>query len=72
MKRKRITISLSTKKEDSATVLLALKDVKRWKRSEELVRWAAAYLNGEALVKTKAVPELGMTEEELDAAMDNW
>lgn len=72
MKRKRVTISLSTKKEDSATVLRALEKVKHWKRSEELIRWAAAYLNGETLARKDIIPELDMTEEELDAILDDF
>lgn len=73
MQRARITISLSTKNEDAATVLRALAAAPHWKRSAELIRWAAAYLNGEALVKEeKTAMEIGMTEDEFDEAMDDW
>lgn len=73
MKRTRITISLSPKSEDAATVMRALKTAPHWKRSAELVRWAAAYLNGESLAKqAETIPELDMTDEEVDAILDEW
>lgn len=71
MKRARITISLSTKSEDAATVLHALEDAPYWKRSAELIRWAAAYLNGESMAREEASPE-EMDEDEIDARMDDF
>lgn len=70
MKRARITISLSTKNEDAATVLRALGEVKHWKRSAELLRWAAAYLNGE--VATIATTTNDLDIEEIDALLDDF
>ena len=70
MSRTRITISLSAKNSDSVVVLRALEQAPHWKRSAELVRWAAAYLNGESLVRAEVIPELDMTEEELDTLLD--
>lgn len=67
---RRITISFSAKSKDSAVVLRALEKAPRWKRSAELVRWAAAYLNGESLACAETIPELGMTDEEIDALFD--
>jgi hypothetical protein len=69
--RTRITISLSAKNSDSAIVLRALEKAPHWKRSAELVRWAAAYLNGESLARAaETVPGLDMTEDEFDALFD--
>lgn len=64
--RTRITISLSTTNQDAATVLHALERAPHWKRSAELVRWAAAYLNGEALVKETQTIEPALNEAELE------
>lgn len=72
MKRTRVTISLSPKNEDASTVLRALEKAPYWKRSAELLRWAAAYLNGETAAQTSIIPEIGMSQEELDSAIDDW
>jgi len=70
--RKRITISLSSTSDDAVTVARALEQAPHWKRSAELVRWAAAYLNGKALAQASPLPGLDLTEEELDDAIDAW
>jgi hypothetical protein len=72
MKRTRVTISLSPKNEDAATVLRALEKAPYWKRSAELLRWAAAYLNGKALEQTSIVTGIDMTDDELDALLDDF
>lgn len=71
MRRTRLTISFSAKSGDSQTVLRALEKAPHWKRSAELVRWAAAYLNGESLAQSNAIPELDMTEAEIDMLLDD-
>lgn len=70
MQRARITISLSPKNDDAATVLRALGEVKHWKRSAEILRWAAAYLNGE-VAENERNP-IGLDMDEIDAAMDDF
>lgn len=72
MGRKRITISLSSKNDDAVTVAQALEQVAHWKRSAELVRWAAAYLNGKALTQIAPLPELDLIQKEYDDALDAW
>lgn len=72
MRRSRITISLSSKNADATTVLRALDQAPYWKRSAELVRWAAAYLNGESMAQVESTPALDMTEDELDALLDDF
>ena len=70
MQRARITISLSPKNDDAATVLRALGEVQHWKRSTELLRWAAAYLNGEAMTIERRSEDLDV--DEIDALMDDF
>jgi hypothetical protein len=72
MERTRVTISLSPRSEDAVTVLRALEKVKHWRRSAELLRWAAAYLNGEALQKTEVLLDMDLTDAELDALLDDF
>ena len=55
------------------TVMRALEKAPHWKRSAEIVRWAAAYLNGESLARhAEAIPVPGITDDEFDDAMDTW
>lgn len=70
MPRHRITISLSTKNEDAATVLRALEQAPYWKRSAELVRWAAAYLNGESMARTPNPSDSVAKDDELNELLD--
>ena len=71
MQRARITISLSPKNEDAVTVLRALEHAPYWQRSRELVRWAAAYLNGETLAQA-AAQQSELDEDEIDALLDDF
>lgn len=70
MKRVRVTISFLPEDKDAMIVLRALKKAPHWRRSRELVRWAAAYLNGESLAQKKIVPALDITEDEFDDLLD--
>lgn len=69
---RRITVSLSTKNEDAKTVRHALEAAPHWKRSRELLRWAAAYLNGEVLDRDAPPPLPAIDEDEIDALMDEF
>ncbi len=65
-----LPISLSPANPDAAVVAEALKDVPSRGRSAAILSWAAAYLQGRALETPAICAELGMTEEEFDAALD--
>jgi hypothetical protein len=67
---RRITISLSSKNQDAVTVLRALDKAPYWKRSAELLRWAAAYLNGEVAITESESTDLDI--EEIDALLDDF
>lgn len=71
MPRERITISFAAKNADAMTVLRALEAAPRWKRSQELVRWAAAYLNGETK-EQEVAQEVALDEDEIDALLDDF
>lgn len=68
---RRITISLAAKSKDAETVRRALEQAPRWKHSHELIRWAAAYLNGEA-IENDAPRSDGLDEAEIDALLDDF
>ena len=68
---RRITISLAAKNKDAETVRHALEQAPHWKRSQELVRWAAAYLNGETAQQVTARLD-GLDEAEIDALLDDF
>lgn len=68
---RRITISLAAKNQDAETVRQALEQAPYWQRSRELIRWAAAYLNGETLRQATARPD-GLDEAEIDALLDDF
>lgn len=70
MARQRITISLSSKNDDAATVMRALESAPHWRRSAELIRWAAAYLNGESMAKAGIAPEPEADGDEMDELFD--
>ena len=68
---RRITISLAAKNQDAETVRQALEQAPYWQRSRELIRWAAAYLNGEA-IENDAPRSDGLDEAEIDALLDDF
>lgn len=68
---RRITISLAAKNKDAETVRRALEEAPRWKRSHELIRWAAAYLNGEVLEQNAPLLPM-LDEDEIDALLDDF
>ena len=72
MKRRVMSISLSPANPDAQLVLQALKEVSANQRSAELLRWAAAYLSGQTNDQPAPIPELGMSEDELDALLDDF
>ena len=72
MKRGIMSVSLSAANPDAQIVLAALKGVAKNQRSAELLRWAAAYLSGQTNTQPALLPELGMTEDELDALFDDF
>ncbi len=72
MKRSILPISLSASNPDAVIVAQALKEVVKGQRSAALLRWAAAYLSGQTNEQPAAIPELGLTEEELDQLLDDF
>lgn len=67
-----LPISLSPANPDALTVAAALKELPRGQRSASLLAWAAAYLRGEVSSAPALIPELGMSEEELDQLLDEF
>lgn len=66
-----VPLSLSPANPDALIVAQALADIGERGRSAAILRWAAAYLQGQAReVPTPAEAALGMSEEELDALLD--
>lgn len=72
MKRTILPISLSATNPDAVLVAQALKQVPLGRRSAELLRWAAAYLSGQTNAEPATLPGLDMTEDELDALLDDF
>jgi len=70
------TISISTGNPDAVTVTEALVEVPRGERSALLLRWAAAFLTAPALVipppPVIEESDLGLSEDDIDAALDDW
>lgn len=65
-------ISMSPLNPDAQIVAQALKDVPPGGRSAAILRWAAAYLNGQTNSQPVVIPEIGMTEDEFDALLDDF
>ena len=71
MRRQPLTISLSPANPDAVLVLQALQVVERRQRSAELLRWAAGFLSGRA-VEVPIITDMGLSEEEFDALLDDF
>lgn len=71
MKRIVRSFSFSSLNPDTAVVLHALKDVPRGERSAKILRWAAAYILKEENTSEISIG-IGMTEEEIDALLDDF
>jgi hypothetical protein len=67
-----LPISLSPANPDAVTVATALRDVAQGGRSAALLAWAAAFLRGEVGGQPALIPELGISEEELDQLLDDF
>lgn len=67
-----LPVSLSPANPDAVLVAAALRDVGKGQRSVTLLAWAAAYLRGEVSQGLAISAELGMTEAELDALLDDF
>lgn len=67
-----VTLSLSPANPDAVVIATALKSLGKGERSAAILRWAAAYLQGRALEAPAVIPELGMSEEELDQLLDDF
>lgn len=65
-------ISVSPSNPDAQVVAQALKDAPKGERSSLLLRWAAAYLQGKAKEQPAIVPELGISDEDLDDRLDDF
>lgn len=65
-------ISVSPLNPDAAVVAQALKDVPAGRRSAALLRWAAAYLSGRVNEQPAITPEFGISEDELNALLDDF
>ena len=73
MKRERVTISLSHRNADAVAVMEAIKGIPERKRSAALLRWAAAYLSGEALSLAPVTAEPpAISDDELDALLNDF
>lgn len=70
--RKIWPISISPRNPDAVVVVQALKGALKGERSLLLLRWAAAYLQGKANQQPASIPELGMTEDELDDLLNDF
>lgn len=72
-KRRRIlVVSLSARNPDAVAVAQALADVPARQRSEQLLGWAAAYLQGRVNEAAGEASPLGLSEEELDQLLDDF
>lgn len=67
-----LPISLSPANPDAQIVAAALRDVPRRGRSAALLSWAAAYLQGQTLEQPVVETGIGLSEEELDALLDDF
>jgi hypothetical protein len=65
-----VPLSLSPANPDALIVAAALSDVGERGRSAAILRWAAAYLSGQAREVESPASALGITEDELDALLD--
>jgi len=72
MKRGRATVSFSPLNPDAVIVAQAFREIPAGQRSAALMRWAAAWLRGEANSQPVESAELTMTDEEFDALLDNF
>lgn len=64
-------ISVSERNPDALIVARALQGTPKGDRSALLLRWAAAYLQGEANDQL-VIPELGMTDDEVSDLLDDF
>ena len=71
MKRRPLTISLSAANPDAVLVLQALQATPHGQWSAELLRWAAGFLSGRA-VEQPIVTDMGLSEDDLDALLDDF
>lgn len=69
--RRPLTISLSPANPDACLVAQALQDIEPGHRSAELLRWAAGFLSGRA-AEQPIVAAMGLSEDELDALLDDF
>lgn len=67
-----LPISLAPGNPDALVVAAALREVPHGQRSAAILGWAAAYLQGRAREQPDVIPELGMSEAELDALLDDF
>jgi hypothetical protein len=67
-----MTISLSHQNPDAVLVLNTLQDVPPRYRSAALLRWAAAYLNGQVNERPSPFTGIDMTEEDIGKLMDDF
>ena len=67
-----IPLSLSPANPNAVLVLRALAQVPKGERSARLLEWAAGYLSGRANDESALIPEIGMSEEELDQLLDDF
>lgn len=72
MKRTVMPISLSESNPDAVTIAQALKAVPKGQRSTMLLHWAAAFLNGQTNDQLVLIEGLDMTEDEVDALLDDF
>ncbi len=69
-----VSLSLSPANPDAMLVAQALKDqaVPQGQRSAKILEWAAAYLSGKANETPAIIPEIGLSEEEIDGLLDDF
>lgn len=69
-----LSLSLSPANPDAVTVATALKErnIEKGKRTAAILTWAAAYLQGKGAEEPIAVNPLGLSEEEIDALLDDF
>jgi hypothetical protein len=72
MKRTVMPISLSPANPDAVVVAQALRAIPSGQRSATLLRWAAAFVQGEHNEQPALIDGLDITEDELDALLDDF
>lgn len=72
MKRTIMPISLSPANPDAAVVAQALRAIPKGQRSAALLRWAAAFVTGTPNDQPVPIAGLDITEDELDALLDDF